>query len=108
MVDVPASRFLRPWRGNAILDRLQMARIRSDMTQAAKSGGIFHIWWHPHNFGRNTDENLRNLETILQHYRRLVDQFGMENATMEAIASRLIAETAGEAHAAAAPQAMAK
>lgn len=83
LVDVPASLFLRPWsRRLASLEAIRMRRLQASMTDAARSGGIFHLWWHPHNFGVNQAENLRVLESVLQHHARLRDSFGMQSMTM--------------------------
>ena len=57
MIDVPASRFLRPVRG-AWYESFQLDRIAGQMTAAAKSNKLFHLWWHPHNFGADPEPNL--------------------------------------------------
>ena len=87
MLDVPASRFLRPSTGYSPLDLMQLARIRSDMSAAARNRGIFHLWWHPQNFGENIDLNLATLEAIFEHYHVLEDRFGMVSATMDEVAT---------------------
>ncbi|UVO49855.1 hypothetical protein M0208_04720 [Sphingomonas sp. SUN019] len=85
MVDVAASRFLRP-ASTPPLNRLQLGRIRREMTHAATHGGLFHLWWHPQNFGHGADANLRVLGAIFDHYRRLADDHGMVSATMDRVA----------------------
>lgn len=83
LVDVPASFFLRPWSKR--LAQLEPARIRrlcSAMTQAARSDDVFHLWWHPHNFGIHRQENLAMLEAVLRHYACLRDTYGMRTMTM--------------------------
>lgn len=88
MMDVPSSRFLRPYsRKLAALEPLRMKRINDAMTVAAKTGEHFHLWWHPHNFGANTMLNLKNLESILRHYARLRDQHGFQSHTMGEMAA---------------------
>jgi peptidoglycan/xylan/chitin deacetylase (PgdA/CDA1 family) len=83
LVNVPASLFLRPWSPRlASLDSLRIARMKRAMTMAARTGGICHVWWHPHNFGINTDANLATLEVLLQHYRTLQQQYGMLSERM--------------------------
>jgi hypothetical protein len=58
VLEIPASRFLRPYlKTLSFLERLRLRRIKNDMSYAAKKGKIFHLWWHPHNFGANTEEN---------------------------------------------------
>lgn len=87
LVNVPASLFLRPWsRRLAALDPLRLARLRQAMTAAARTGGICHLWWHPHNFGVNTEKNLAVLEMLLQHYLQLRDRYGMQSMSMSDVA----------------------
>ncbi|MRU15691.1 hypothetical protein FDP25_09640 [Roseovarius sp. A21] len=81
--DVKASRFLRPWRSSLpAYSTLHLNRIRSEMRTAAQQGRQFHLWWHPHNFGRNARENLMQLEKVLEEYARLRLSHGMESVTM--------------------------
>ena len=88
MMNVPSSRFLRPYsRKLAAFEPLRMKRINDAMTAAAKTGEHFHLWWHPHNFGANTMLNLQNLESVLQHYARLRDQHEFQSHTMGEMAS---------------------
>ena len=62
------------------------AVIRRAMHAAAKTGQNFHLWWHPHNFGVNIDQNLQVLSAILDEYEFLRDHYGMLSATMQDIA----------------------
>jgi peptidoglycan/xylan/chitin deacetylase (PgdA/CDA1 family) len=87
MVNVPASMFLRPYSPTlAALEPLKLARIKRSMTHAARTGGICHLWWHPHNFGANLERNLSTLETILQHFDQLRASTGMRSASMSDLA----------------------
>jgi hypothetical protein len=90
LVDVPASRFLRPVRKNAVLERLRLRRITSAMEVAARRRRLFHLWWHPHNFGVNLQENLAFLRHILDHFRALQDRYGMRSMTMAAVADEVL------------------
>lgn len=94
--DVPASRFLRPANRRLVaLDGLRLERITAEMTQAARKGLLFHLWWHPHNFGAATGENLEFLGRILAHYQRLAGEYGMVARTMgEAAAAAAVAQAA--------------
>lgn len=85
--NVPASRFLRP-SANPVLDALRTRRIIGEMTAAAKAGRMYHLWWHPHNFGRRTAPMLKALETILAHRAVLADRYGMESLNMGDFADR--------------------
>jgi peptidoglycan/xylan/chitin deacetylase (PgdA/CDA1 family) len=83
LVNVPASLFLYPWtERHKVLAPLRISRIKQCMTAAAVNDGICHIWWHPHNFGINTERNLALLELLLQHYSELADKYGMQSSCM--------------------------
>jgi hypothetical protein len=100
MVDVSASRFLRPVTKNAVLERLRLQRITSAMEVAARRRRLYHLWWHPHNFGVNLQENLAFLREILDHFRSLQDRYGMRSMTMAAVADEVLDECGhcGAAH----------
>jgi peptidoglycan/xylan/chitin deacetylase (PgdA/CDA1 family) len=82
LINIPASRFLRPVSGHASIDRLHLSRIKRGMREAARTNSAFHLWWHPHNFGRDTDANLANLENLLKYYRELSYEQGMQSLSM--------------------------
>lgn len=104
-VDVRASFFLRPWsRRLRLLETLRLRRITRAMTQAARRGEVFHLWWHPENFGTNLSENLAILDAILAHFAQLRDRYGMESRTMTEVASRAGATAPHRAHSAAEAQ----
>ena len=90
LINVPSSRFLRPYNSRLRkLDQLKLGRISAAMGKAAASGLDFHLWWHPHNFGADTTENIAFLSRILARFQRLRESHGMESATMaEAAAAR--------------------
>ena len=90
-VNIPASRFLRPFSSRLqVLDGLRLKRIKSGMTHAAKEGLIYHLWWHPHNFGTNQDENFAFLEKILTHYDELHLKYNFESHTLTSLANKII------------------
>ncbi|MGI8640503.1 MAG: polysaccharide deacetylase family protein [Pyrinomonadaceae bacterium] len=71
IANVPASMFLRPIsKKMERLEKLRLQRIRRSIAFAAKKRRIFHLWWHPHNFGVNLEENLDFLREILKTFRR--------------------------------------
>ncbi|OWX98809.1 polysaccharide deacetylase family protein [Thioclava sp. IC9] len=81
--NLPASRFLRPASGKlALFHPLHIGNIERGMTAAAQSGADYHLWWHPHNFGRGLDASLGGLIAVLQHYRSLHDAYGWETSSM--------------------------
>jgi hypothetical protein len=90
MVDVPASRFLRPAGKSGVLERLRLWRITSAMEMAARRRKLFHLWWHPHNFGVDLQENLTFLRDILDCFRSLQERYGMRSMTMAAVADEVL------------------
>jgi len=88
--NIRSSRFLRPYSKRlAFLEPLRLRRICSQMTYAAKSGQVFHLWWHPRNMGSDTERNLQNLQALLRHYLKLKAQYGMESLNMGEIGDRI-------------------
>ena len=83
LCNVPASAFLRPYNpARKRLEPLRLARLRSGLRHAAHHGGIFHLWWHPHNFSQHETENFAMLGQILDEYDRLAASHGMRSLTM--------------------------
>ena len=83
-VNIPASRFLKPYNKNLVwLEKLKLKRIMNEMTYAAKNNQLYHLWWHPHNFGVNIKENISNLSILLNHYQLLQNKYGFKNLTMK-------------------------
>jgi peptidoglycan/xylan/chitin deacetylase (PgdA/CDA1 family) len=96
-VDVRASRFFRPYSPRmGALNDLHVRRIVHEMTQAARTGEVYHLWWHPHNFGRHTERQLARLGTILLAFRRLADTHGMRSQTMAGCAAAAASTTTPE------------
>ncbi len=82
--DFPSSRFLRPYSSNLkVFERLRLRRILKSMTYAAKRGEVFHLWWHPHNFGINQNENFYFLNKILSHYTQLNIKYDFRSYAMK-------------------------
>jgi peptidoglycan/xylan/chitin deacetylase (PgdA/CDA1 family) len=90
-LNLRASRCLFPFnekfRG---LEPLRLRRIKSDLSYTARKGLIYHLWWHPHDFGLNQKENLTFLERILEHYASLTENYGIKSLTMTELAARLL------------------
>jgi peptidoglycan/xylan/chitin deacetylase (PgdA/CDA1 family) len=86
-INIPASRFLKPYNKLlSIFEDLKIGRIKREMTAAAKQGKLYHLWWHPHNFGVNLQQNLNNLTKILNHFKKLNQKYGFSNFTMDEVA----------------------
>jgi len=89
LCNVPASAFLRPYHsGRRRFDPLRRARLRAGMQRAARTGCIFHLWWHPHNFAQHRQENLLLLGDLLDDFDELSRIEGMESLTMSDVADR--------------------
>ena len=98
LVNVSSSRFLRPFNKRlAPLDGLRLRRIEKAMETAAVTGGTFHLWWHPENFGRNLAESMAILTTVLDWFQRLRDEYDMGSRAMHEIGVRNSAEQASYA-----------
>jgi len=90
LVDITSSSFFRPYNKNmSLLEPLKVNRVKKSMTRAAKNKELFHIWFHPHNFGVNTDKNFNNLEAIFKLYSKLNEKYHFEAATMSEVALKL-------------------
>lgn len=80
MKNVPGSMFLRPYnRKLRWFEPLKMSRIKRSMKKAAQKGEFFHLWWHPHNFGNNMEENIVQLTEICEFYSQLHDRYGFNS-----------------------------
>lgn len=81
--NIPASHFLRPYNPQLkIFEQMRFNRIKNAMLHAAKNKKNYHIWWHPHNFGKNTNENLLFLEKILKQYSVYKSEYGFQSKSM--------------------------
>ena len=77
------SRIFRPiFRPLEFLEGWKLRRIKREMLYAAKHGLVYHLWWHPHNLGARTEENLAQLETLFQYYKELQEKYGMQCMNM--------------------------
>ena len=92
--NVPGSCFLRPYSEKlSWLEPLRLRRIKAEMTAAARTGKIYHLWWHPHNFGRNLKKNFSFLEQIIAHYEVLAEKYNMESLNMKDILNNFEVKT---------------
>ena len=90
-VNLPSSRYMRSHSKRfGLFEPLRLKRITSSMTEAAKSGQVFHLWWHPEDFSTNPDENFRFLGRVLGHFAKLRDTHGMQSCTMHEAALRVL------------------
>lgn len=59
------------------------------LSYAAKHGRAYHLWWHPHNFGTNLNENITTLEQVLEHFDHLRQTHGMQSMSMSECANMI-------------------
>lgn len=86
-VCLPASRLLRPYRpAELLLNELKIKRVLNEMYYAAKNNEVYHLWWHPHNFGHHPEESLGGLSKILKGFEICKNEFGMTTMTMGELA----------------------
>lgn len=91
MVDVPSSYFFRPYNKRLkFLEPLKIKRVKKGMLKASKDGEIFHLWFHPHNFGDNIEENFKNLEELFKTYSKLNEKYNFKSVTMSEMAERIL------------------
>lgn len=83
-INIKASRFFRPYMTKlAFMEPLRIRRIKKEMEYAARNGEVYHLWWHPHNFGANMEANLKNLQKVLDFYVVLRERYYMLSLTMK-------------------------
>lgn len=83
IIDLPSSRFLRPYNSKLkLLEPLRLRRIKNSLLSAAKKNEVFHLWWHPHNYGIDIDENIYFLREILKFSAQLKEEYGLKSLTM--------------------------
>ncbi len=89
-LNLPSSRFLRPFNNKLrLFEPLKVKRIEKAMTYAARNGHLYHLWWHPHNFGKNLEGNIKNLESIYAHFQKLKQEYNFESETMTSLATKV-------------------
>lgn len=64
------------------LEWLKMRRIKGQMRRAARRGEVYHLWWHPHNLGVETEKHMAQLEEIFRYYEELKEKYGMQSLNM--------------------------
>ena len=91
LVNIASSRFLRPYSKKLrFLEALKMLRIKRGMTYAAKHKRVYHLWWHPHNFGLDVDRNFKDLEALFKHYSMLSKNHDFQSKTMSGLAKSIL------------------
>ncbi len=94
LVNVPSSRFLRPYNRRLwFLEPLRRRRIVRSLKYAAQTDQIFHLWWHPHNFGVNLEQNLAFLESVFKTFDKFRRQYKMQSLNMAEVGQLALGET---------------
>lgn len=90
VLNIPSSKFFRPYINFLkLFESIRINRINKGLTHAAKNNEVYHLWWHPHNFGSHTDENFRNLEKIFKHYANLNKDYNLNSISMTEMANKI-------------------
>ncbi|GEK33600.1 polysaccharide deacetylase family protein [Kurthia sibirica] len=88
--NIQASAFLRPYYSRLkILENLKLKRIVKSLQYAAKNGEIYHLWWHPHNMGKNIDENFEFLEKVLVEFTKNKEKYNFQSYSMSDVVKNL-------------------
>lgn len=94
IIDIPASRKFRPYiKRLSSLEPFKLQRIKKEMTLAAQQDKIYHLWWHPHNLGANSKQNLEQIQAIFEHYKLLKKQYNFRSLNMQEIGNLYIKAT---------------
>lgn len=78
-----ASRFLRPQSKYTLLNSLRLNRIKDEMIYAAKNNEVYHLWWHPHNFGTDSEGAIKALHAIMEMFNFCNEKYGMQSKSMK-------------------------
>lgn len=93
LANVRGSLFLRPYSERLrSLEKVRITRIKNAIRLAASNGQLFHLWWHPHNFGINLAENISVLRSIFETVVECREQRGFRSLTMAQAAAHAVAD----------------
>jgi len=69
LIDIPGSMLLMGRNGarRFVLPWVTRAKLRAGLARACRSGGTFHLWFHPSNFYYRTEEQVDTLAWFLEH-----------------------------------------
>lgn len=87
LIEIPGSQILRPDHGHWKYTPAssQVTRAIRGLDRAADRGEIFHLWFHPFNFGVGPERHLDMFERILAHAAKLRRDGRLEIEPMNAI-----------------------
>jgi peptidoglycan/xylan/chitin deacetylase (PgdA/CDA1 family) len=82
-LQLAASRFLRPWSPKSeLVNKIRLRRAMQEIRIAAQRKEVYHLWWHPENFGDYPEQNLKDLEKLLVQYKKCKEKYGMTSWNM--------------------------
>ncbi|WP_254840509.1 DUF2334 domain-containing protein [Natronomonas marina] len=89
LVNLPGSQPFRPRRGGwkYTPPGSSVARAKRGLRRAARTGKVFHLWFHPFNLAGDPDAELRRFERVLETARELVSDGRLVVRPMEEVAS---------------------
>lgn len=89
VVEIPGSQAFRPTQGawKYAPPGSSVARAKRGLQQAARTGGVFHLWFHPFNLGHEPSTDLSRLERVLETARKLSESGDIECRPMQEVAS---------------------
>lgn len=92
LANVQGSLFLRPYSARLrALEVIRIHRMQSAIRAAAATGQLFHLWWHPHNFGLNLRENIRVLGALFETVAECRERYGFQSLSMAEAAAQVLA-----------------
>jgi peptidoglycan/xylan/chitin deacetylase (PgdA/CDA1 family) len=81
--NVASSRFLRAHnRRLRRLEPLKLRRVLAGLEHAARTGTVYHLWWHPQDLAVDTGPNLDMLDRILERFDDLRHERDMRSMNM--------------------------
>ena len=88
--NLTGSKMYRPiMPGLRALEALKLRRIKHQMRRAAKRGETYHLWWHPHNLGVETQKHMAQLDELFRYYEELKEKYGMQSLNMRETVEQL-------------------
>src|SRR5262249_39920250 len=90
IIHIPKSMLLMGRNGvrRFVLPGVTRHKLRLGLERARRSGGIFHLWFHPSNFYYRREEQLATLAWFLEHAAREASLGRIEICTMGSYAER--------------------
>jgi len=89
--DIPSNHFFQPRRGiRKVMPKGSQGRIANrTIDRAVKTGGLYHMWFHPFNLNTDTAAMFYGLEQVFAHAHRLREAGLLDIFTMGEYAKRL-------------------